>query len=267
MLHRSGADEYRAPHLAHGDNLVDDGPVFGLLTAVDLVGVVEPLEENGPVPIFWLAVIGLFGAVDLQPPFLQVHLAGVDDIFDVGRERRHVETVNLAKFLGVGHGRTGHAGELLIEAEVVLQGDRRHRHRLAFYLNAFLGLDCLVQAVGVAPAGHEPAGEVVHDDDLPVLYHVLLVAVEEILGLQGVVQVVGQVEEAGIIETLPGVGVHFRHAALDLAHGLPFLSPVNIHAGTADDYADAAVIVITAGAKQQPDQPCRLDAQPADAPS
>ena len=43
-----------------------------------------------------------------------------------------------------------------------------------------------------------------------------------------------------------------RGQALDLAHGLPFLSPVNIHAGTADDYADAAVIVITAGAKQQP---------------
>src|SRR5690606_41984785 len=56
---------------------------------------------------------------------------------------------------------------------LVLQSDRRDRHRLALHLNAFLGLDCLVQAVGVAPAGHEPAGEVVHDDDLPVLYHVL----------------------------------------------------------------------------------------------
>ncbi|NLG00558.1 MAG: L-lactate dehydrogenase [Lentisphaerae bacterium] len=43
-----------------------------------------------------------------------------------------------------------------------------------------------------------------------------------------------------------------RGQALDLAHGLPFVSPVNIHAGTADDYADAAVIVITAGAKQRP---------------
>jgi L-lactate dehydrogenase len=46
--------------------------------------------------------------------------------------------------------------------------------------------------------------------------------------------------------------------ALDLAHGLPFLPPVDIHAGTAEDYADAAVIVITAGAKQRPGEP-RLD--------
>ena len=46
--------------------------------------------------------------------------------------------------------------------------------------------------------------------------------------------------------------------ALDLAHGLPFLPPVDIHAGTAEDYADAAVIVITAGAKQRPGE-SRLD--------
>ena len=46
--------------------------------------------------------------------------------------------------------------------------------------------------------------------------------------------------------------------ALDLAHGLPYLPPVDIHAGTAEDYADAAVIVITAGAKQRPGE-SRLD--------
>lgn len=39
---------------------------------------------------------------------------------------------------------------------------------------------------------------------------------------------------------------------LDLAHGLPFVPPVHIAAGTTKDYADAAVIVITAGAKQRP---------------
>lgn len=40
--------------------------------------------------------------------------------------------------------------------------------------------------------------------------------------------------------------------ALDLAHGLPFLTPVNIHAGDSSDYANADVIVITAGSKQKP---------------
>ena len=42
--------------------------------------------------------------------------------------------------------------------------------------------------------------------------------------------------------------------ALDLAHGLPFCPPATIRAGDAGDYATATVIVITAGAKQRPDE-------------
>lgn len=40
--------------------------------------------------------------------------------------------------------------------------------------------------------------------------------------------------------------------ALDLAHGLPFYPPVQIRVGQKQDYADAQVIVITAGVKQAP---------------
>jgi L-lactate dehydrogenase len=39
---------------------------------------------------------------------------------------------------------------------------------------------------------------------------------------------------------------------LDLAHGLPFYPPVQIRIGSQQDYRDAQVIVITAGAKQAP---------------
>ena len=39
---------------------------------------------------------------------------------------------------------------------------------------------------------------------------------------------------------------------LDLVHGLPYYPPVQIRAGRPDDYADARVIVLTAGAKQSP---------------
>ena len=45
---------------------------------------------------------------------------------------------------------------------------------------------------------------------------------------------------------------------LDLAHGLPFYPPVQINVGSKKDYADASVIVITAGAKQNPGE-SRLD--------
>ena len=40
--------------------------------------------------------------------------------------------------------------------------------------------------------------------------------------------------------------------ALDLAQGLPFVPTTVVRAGSPDDYADAAVIVITAGSKQKP---------------
>jgi L-lactate dehydrogenase len=43
-----------------------------------------------------------------------------------------------------------------------------------------------------------------------------------------------------------------RGQALDLAHGLPYYPSVQINAGNEDDYEDAQVIVITAGAKQAP---------------
>ncbi len=39
---------------------------------------------------------------------------------------------------------------------------------------------------------------------------------------------------------------------LDLKHGFPFWPTITINEGTQDDYQDAHVIVITAGAKQQP---------------
>ncbi len=45
---------------------------------------------------------------------------------------------------------------------------------------------------------------------------------------------------------------------LDLSHGLPFIPPVTIKKGDYADCAEADIIVVTAGAKQQPDQ-SRLD--------
>ncbi len=46
--------------------------------------------------------------------------------------------------------------------------------------------------------------------------------------------------------------------ALDLVQGQPFLQQVDIHAGSAADYADSDIVVITAGAKQQPGE-TRID--------
>lgn len=46
--------------------------------------------------------------------------------------------------------------------------------------------------------------------------------------------------------------------AMDISHGVPFAGPMKIYAGDYDDIEDAAIIVITAGANQKPDE-TRLD--------
>ncbi len=46
--------------------------------------------------------------------------------------------------------------------------------------------------------------------------------------------------------------------ALDIAHGIPFVGHVDIYAGGYDDITDAAIVIVTAGANQKPDE-TRLD--------
>ena len=46
--------------------------------------------------------------------------------------------------------------------------------------------------------------------------------------------------------------------ALEISHGTPFARPMKIYAGSYKDISDAAVIIITAGANQKPDE-TRLD--------
>lgn len=45
---------------------------------------------------------------------------------------------------------------------------------------------------------------------------------------------------------------------MDISHGIPFASPMKIYAGDYDDMADAAIVIISAGAGQKPGE-TRLD--------
>ena len=119
----------------------------------------------------------------------------VDDVGLVGpdhrlvrRDRHDAELVDLVELVGLGDGRTGHAAELVVQPEVVLQRDRGERLVLVLDLHAFLGLDGLVHALVVAPAVQDAAGELVDDEDLAVHHDVVLVPLVELLGLDRVVE-------------------------------------------------------------------------------
>ena len=74
----------------------------------------------------------------------------VADHRPVGGDGHHLEAVDLVELLLLGHGRAGHAGQLVVQPEVVLEGDRGQRHGLALDAQALLGLDGLVEALATS---------------------------------------------------------------------------------------------------------------------
>lgn len=67
--------------------------------------------------------------------------------------------------------------------------------------------------------------------------------------------------QSGIFSEMVMIDVDKARAegeAMDIGHGLPFARPINLYAGDYDDIVDAAVIIITAGANQKPNE-TRMD--------
>ena len=131
----------------------------------------------------------------------------VDQILHVvahhGPVRGHhhgLQVVDFLELVGLGVGRTGHAGQLLVHPEVVLEGDRGQRLVLGLDLHAFLGFHRLVQAIGPAPARHQAASELVDDDDLVVLHDIVLVTQEQRVRPQRHHQVMHQRDVGGVVQ-------------------------------------------------------------------
>lgn len=67
--------------------------------------------------------------------------------------------------------------------------------------------------------------------------------------------------ESGLFSELVLIDANRARAegeALDISHGLPFAKPMQIYAGDYPDLADAAIVIVTAGAGQKPGE-TRLD--------
>ena len=120
----------------------------------------------------------------------------------IGRDRQHAQLVDLVELGGLGLGRTGHPRQLVVHAEVVLKGDRGQRLVLGLNLHAFLGLDGLVEALVEPAAVEHAAGELVDDDDLAAPHDVVLVAVEEFLHLDRVVQIPDELRVGRVVQVV-----------------------------------------------------------------
>ena len=136
---------------------------------------------------------GFFGGED------QVFVVGADHRA-VRRDRRHVEVVDFLEFFRFGQRRTGHARELVVHAEEVLEGDGRQRQVFAPNLHAFLRFNRLMQTFREAPTVHQASGELIDDDDFAFLNDVVFVEMIERVGAQRVVEVGDHLGVVGVIK-------------------------------------------------------------------
>ena len=114
----------------------------------------------------------------------------------------NVQAVDLTELGFLGHSGTGHTGQLVVQAEEILECDGSQRLALAVYLNAFLRLDSLVESVVVAAAEHQTSGELVNDNDLAVLDNVVNVQLHDSVCTDSLVDVVEQSGVLGIHQVL-----------------------------------------------------------------
>ena len=157
--------------LFHADRADEDRLALG----VALLDVAHDGVELGP-----LALVDEVGMVATD------HRA-------VGRDRHDLQPVGVHQLGGLGLRGAGHARELLVHAEVVLQRDGGERLVLLLDRDALLGLHRLVDALAPAATLEDAAGELVDDLHLAVLDDVVLVAVVEHPRLEGHLQLVHQV--------------------------------------------------------------------------
>ena len=133
-----------------------------------------------------------------------VHQVGV--VFplhrQVGGYFHHLQAVDSEEFVGLGGGGAGHARQLLVHSEVILQGNGGVGDALPLNLQPFLGLHRLVQAVGPAAARLETPGELVNDDHLAVAHDIILVALLHHVGIEGILDIVDQMEVFRVIEVI-----------------------------------------------------------------
>ena len=161
------ADQHRLTLFVTLDDLLDDSLILTDIILEHDIGMVDP--HNGLVRGY------------------------LDDI----------QLIDSRKLLGLGDRGTGHTGELFVKSEVVLESDGRKGLVLALNIDVLLGLNSLMQALAVAAAEHDTAGELVNDKYLAVFDNIVDIALHYAVGTQ---RLIDMMREGGVFD----VGVIFK---------------------------------------------------------
>ena len=149
----------------------------------------------------------------------------------VRRDRHDAQLIGRHELGRLGLGGSGHARELVVEAEVVLQRHGRKSLVLGLDRHRLLRLDRLVDALVVATADQDAAGVLVDDHDLVVHHDVVGVALEQRERLDRVVQ---ERDERGVRRLVQVVDAEvvldLLDAGLEHADGALLLVDLVVHA-------------------------------------
>ena len=96
----------------------------------------------------------------------------------------HIHTVDVPELILFGQRRTGTSAFFVKKIKEILESNGCQGLALPLYLNPLLGLDSLVQAVGIAPSRHDAPGKFIHDQHLIVLNHIVLVPEHQVVSPQ-----------------------------------------------------------------------------------
>ncbi len=158
------------------------------------------------------------GAVFLRIGPIDLIVLIVADHRTIGRHLDHVEIVDVHELFSLGQSRAGHAPELFVHAEVVLERDGGER--LVFRLDRLMlfRFERLMQTFRIAAARHHAAGELVDDDNLAIADDVVLVGGEQLVGAQRLVDVMNGRNVLDVIERLALEQIRLGQKALQLLH-------------------------------------------------
>ena len=108
----------------------------------------------------------------------------------VCRNLNNVKSIDGLELVLLGKRRTGHTRQLSVHTEIILEGNGSNSTALALNVNAFLGLNSLVQTVVVSSAGHKSACKCINNKNVSVFYYIVHLVFHNAVCLDGNVNVV-----------------------------------------------------------------------------
>ena len=162
---------------------------------------VQYLVLNAPSPKHIAQHLGLFDADRTDKYGLAGCMSGYDLVHNSGKlalfsgenavveidpckgsirwNLHNIEPIDTDEFVLLGFCGTRHAGKLAVHSKVILIGYCRKGLILVLDLDVLLCLQSLVQALGIPSSYHKTAGELVDDEHLSILNHIVLIPGEQ----------------------------------------------------------------------------------------